>query len=155
MIDVQAYLEPLIKEAIEQARSEKIPELDAKAITPARLNQIQTVSAGQHEDIPPRVTMPSTDDESTSVNNASGSDTQAESGSQPDKHRYTSRLFQIAGENGIMPIFKNTQISTFPCAWKCRLYFGDHFEEAIAGSTKVARHEASYRLCTRIGINID
>lgn len=155
LIEAQAYLVPLVKEAMEKARAEKLPELDAKAITADRLNQIQTEANGQNGKSPLHMAMSLADGESKPVNNGSGDEFQDESSNQLDKHRYTSRLYEIGAQTGVIPTFQKIQVSTFPSAWKSRLCFGEHVEEATAGSIKVARHEASYRLCTRIGIKVD
>ena len=153
--DVQAYLEPLIKEAVEKARSEKVPELDAKPITHDRLNQVQTRSAIQHGDVPHQAMMSLISGESRPVDDAPGGGIPSEFSNQPEKHRYTSRLHEVGAQNSVKPTYKYTQVSDFPSSWKCQLRFGDSVEEATAGSTKSARHEASYQLCTRLGINIE
>jgi hypothetical protein len=150
-LEVETFLKPLVKGAVEKARAEKIPELEGKIITANQLNHAQNASFGQNSSSASGESFQLFHTNSNSSNDSQEPTMPLGPGNPVEKHRYTTWLYETGVAEGVKPEFDYTQLSSNPMRWHCRASFRGCIEEAFGNSTKAARHEASSRICARLG----
>jgi len=141
---------PLVVESIQIPKTQTLAELNAKSIARSK----------KPKDAIPIVIQRSDDDEKSEDSRPSSSamamnPTSVQHSNKPIEYNvYTARLHEHGNIKGIVPIYQKTPVSSLPQRWKCEVKFGDESAEAEAGSSKEARHIASYRICVKLGLPI-
>ena len=75
--------------------------------------------------------------------------------STDDKSRYTSRLMEYGQERHVLPTYEYSTISQTPSNFQCRCRFQGINTSATASSKKLAKHQASFNACKKLGIGPD
>jgi hypothetical protein len=159
---IRKELFPLVIENIKKSRVKNASEIEANSLQQSGLEVDSSAlnSAVSHPDNMSGTAFPERNAENGSEtpgdSSVAPSGTEALHNSKPQPkpdHQYTSLLWEHGSKIRVAPCQENTQLSSYPVLWSCRVTFGEKSAEGRGGNIRIAKHEACRRLCGDLGLD--